>query len=74
MEYQKGDEMKDPLSEKELFLRFVKNFWNFTETKHEDGEWSYYDKGVNLIVAVKPVESQFYKHEYQVRIIDRMND
>lgn len=67
--------MKDPNLDREKFLDFVKKFWDMTETQiDQDGKWTYYDKGVNLIVAVKPVESKFYKHEYQVHIIDRIND
>lgn len=67
--------MKDPLSEKETFLRFIARFWELEESSIcEDGHWSYYDKGTKMLVSVKPVESETFDNGYLIRIIDRMND
>lgn len=66
--------MKDPNLEREIFENFAKAFLEMKGSQSDKDGWSYYDKGANLIIMVKPVESRFYKHEYRVRIIDRIND
>lgn len=66
--------MKDPNLEREIFENFAKSFLEMKGSQSDKDGWSYHDRGANLIIMVKPVENAIYKHEYRVRIIDRMKD